>query len=269
MRRRCAVVGGLVSGLVAILTAACPMLAAAYEPSAAIDASSGSLPLLLTVPHDGGDFLSFSPHRTRGATVRDAGTRALAERVADLLQQQTGRRPYLVIAKFSRKQLDANRPEAEALESADLLPAYRTYHDQVAAFVAELRRKHPQGALLVDVHGQSDDPGTTFRGTRAGLTASRLVQRFGPSSLQGRHSLLGLLAAQGYQVDPVPDAPSLREDPRFSGGHTVFTYGSHRPEGIDAIQLEFGRQHRADPRLAEHLAAALVGFMSHHGLIDR
>ena len=164
--------------LLILLATLLPSLAAAYDASAVLEARAGSLPLLLTVPHDGNNFLGFYPSRTQGATVRDVGT-------------------------------------------------------------------------------------------RAGLTASRLLGRFGPSALQGANSITGLLAARGYTVNPAPDAPDLKEDPRYAGGYTVFAYGSHRPEGIDAIQLEFGRQHRASSRLAEDLAAALSGFMASHALIAR
>jgi N-formylglutamate amidohydrolase len=238
-----------------------PQLAAAYEPSSVVDAAPGTLPLLLTVPHDGADFLGLFPHRTKGATVRDAGTRELAERVANLLQQKLGRRPYLVIAKFSRKHPDANRTEADAMESGEMMPAYRAYHDQVAAYVAQIRSKFPSGSLLIDVHGQSDEPNITFRGTRAGLTVKTLLSRFGPSAVQGPDSLIGQLAAKGYGIHPALNADSLREDSRFSGGYTVFTYGSHRPDGIDAIQLEFGKQHRANSRLPEDFAEAIISFM--------
>jgi N-formylglutamate amidohydrolase len=244
-----------------------PRFAEAYDPLAMIEAQPGTLPLLLTVPHDGGEFLGLFPNRTQGVTVRDAGTRALAHQVAVLLQQRSGRRPFLVVAKFSRKHLDANRPEHEAMESEEALPAYRAYHTQVEAYVAQMRATFPSGALLIDVHGQAGEPNTSFRGTRAGLTATRLLNRFGPSALQGPHSITGLLAARGYRVHPDSDAKTLREDPRYAGGYTVFTYGSHKPAGVDAIQLEFGQQHRANPRLAEDVAASLLGFMTHHGLI--
>jgi hypothetical protein len=42
--------------------------------------------------------------------------------------------------------------------------------------------------------------------------------------LQGEHSLIGLLATKGYRVNPAVGAESLREDPRFTGGYTVFTF---------------------------------------------
>jgi N-formylglutamate amidohydrolase len=234
-----------------------------------VSASKGALPLILTVPHDGGELLGPIPVRTKGAVVRDAGTRELAERVATLLDERLGKRPYLVIANFSRKHLDANRAEQDAMESQEALPAYRAYHDQIASFVGEIKRRFPMRALLLDVHGQSDDPNTTFRGTRAGLTAKALLSRFGPSALQGEKSITGILAAKGYQVNPAVAEVTLLEDRRFVGGYTVFTYGSHRSEGIDAIQLEFGKYHRASKHLAEDLAEALIVFMTQYELIPK
>lgn len=239
----------------------------ADEPSSAVRATKGSLPLLLTVPHDGGDHLGFMPVRRQGAVVRDAGTADLAERVASQLQARVGKRPYLVVARISRKFLDVNRPEAEALESPVALPAYRAYHDQVAAYVAELKLVFPASAVLIDVHGQSGEPNTTFRGTRGGLTTKALTDRFGPDALQGEKSLIGALAARGYQVHPAIGGGSLREDPRYAGGYTVWRYGSHRPDGIDAIQLEFGRRQRDNPALATDLAQALIAFMRQYQLL--
>ena len=251
------------------LLAFIPTVSQAYDPSSLVASSKGTLPLILTVPHDGGEFLGLLPARTKGAIVRDAGTRELVESVAALLEKRLGKRPYVVIAKFSRKFLDANRAEQDAMESQDALPAYRAYHDQVRAFVSEVKLQFSAGALLVDVHGQSDDPNTTFRGTRGGLTAKALLARFGPAALQGEKSITGVLASMGYQVNPVAGAESLREDPRFAGGHTVFYYGSQNPDGIDAIQLEFGKSHRANPRLAEDLTEALVVFMNQYELLPK
>lgn len=150
------------STVLSILVALLSGTSSAYEASNVVESSKGDLPLILTVPHDGGEFLGLIPVRTKGAVVRDAGTRDLAERVASLLEERLGKRPYVVIAKFSRKYLDANSAEQDAMESQDALPAYRAYHDQVSTFVAEIKSKFPAGALLVDIHGQSDDPNTTL-----------------------------------------------------------------------------------------------------------
>jgi len=110
---------------------------------------------------------------------------------------------------------------------------------------------------------------TVFRGTRAGLTTKALVRRHGVAAIQGERSLIGLLAASGYHVHPPVGAASLRERPKYKGGYTVFRYGSQNASGIDAIQLEFGRALRDDPRLADDVADALAVFMQQHGLLQR
>ena len=163
--------------------------------------------------------------------------------------------------------LDVNRSPAEATEAAEALPAYRAYHAQLAQFVADIRQRFPQGGLLLDIHGQGHEAGMIFRGTQAGLTTQALIERHGPQAIQGRTSLSGQLAARGYRVSPPIDAPSLHES-RYAGGYTVMSYGSHRPDGIDAIQLEFGRDLRSSPRLPQDLAASLIAFLHDYGFME-
>ena len=107
--------------LVLLFAALIPAASRAYDPASMVFSSTGTLPLILTIPHDGGDFLGLIPVRTKSAMVRDAGTRELAERVASRLEERLGKRPYMVIAKFSRKYLDVNRSEPDAMESPDAL----------------------------------------------------------------------------------------------------------------------------------------------------
>jgi hypothetical protein len=76
------------------------------------------------------------------------------------------------------------------MESEDALPAYQADHDQISAYISELKAKFPSGALLLDVYGQADDPNTTFRGIRAGLTAKAFLGRFGPASSRAKRALL-------------------------------------------------------------------------------
>ena len=254
--------------VIASIAAALPATAAAVDNPLVIS-SEGSLPLLLTVPHDGDEPIGSVPARTSGATVRDLGTRPLAEKVASLLEQRLKARPRLVIARFSRKYLDANRAEQDAMQSVEALPNYLAYHAEVARHVAELRAAFPQGALLLDIHGQSEDLNTTFRGTRAGLTVKALVQKHGLDAIQGEKSILGGLAAKGYNVNPSIGSASPEEDRRYAGGHTVFLYGSQRPQGIDAIQLEFGKNHRNSWNLAEHFSEAIAAFLTHYGYLAK
>lgn len=249
-------------------------VARAYDAASMVVASAGTLPLILTVPHDGDASLGSTPARIPGRSPqdkvgRDLGTRALAEQIASHLEASLGKRPFIVIAGFSRKYLDANRSQQDAMQSPHALPAYRAYHDQIEAFVAEAKRRFPAGALLVDIHGQADEPDIIFRGTRAGLTTTALLKRFGATAIRGENSILGMLEAKGYQVHPPVAASTLREDPRWAGGYTVFTYGSHLPLGIDAIQLEFGVRVRKNPRLPQDVADALHTFMRQHGMLSR
>ena len=90
----------------------------AYDPQEYVIAKPGSMPVILTVPHDGADFIFGVSNRAKGVTVRDERTRELAERTADIIEKKTGKRPFLVVAKFSRKQIDANR-------AADLMTSLR------------------------------------------------------------------------------------------------------------------------------------------------
>lgn len=260
---------GTASRLAGALLAVMATSAMAYDAADMVIHTPGTLPLVLTVPHDGDQPLGFTPVRRQGTLLRDLGTRPVTEQVADRLAQRLGQRPCVVIARFSRRFLDANRSEAEAMDSDSALPAYRAYHAAVASCVAQARTQHPQGALLVDVHGQAQEPSVVFRGTRGGVTAQALVARMGPAALQGPDSLIGLLAARGHAVHPPIGSDGLREDPRFAGGHTVATYGSHQNGGIDAIQLELGRDQRLNPRLPQDLADALATVLVQQGYLPQ
>lgn len=220
----------------------------------------GTLPLLLCVPHDGERELPWVPARVNGTRVRDVQTLALSERTSRRLEQLTGVRPWRIACLVSRRQVDVNRPEAEAWEHPDARPVWLGYHRAVAHAVATLRKAFPGGALLLDIHGQGHAGDTLFRGTRYGRTVSSMVARHGRAALDGPDSLTGRLAALGLKVDPAPGSDG-REEQRYVGGYTVATYGSHREDGIDAIQLEFGARQRASRTLGDTLAEATLAFL--------
>jgi len=226
-----------------------------------IEAHAGNLPLILTAPHDGDRQPEFAPRRGSGTTVRDLHTAELTLNVARRIRETTGAAPYVVIARFARQYADANRAPEEALESEQARPAYTAYHARIASWVDEVRARFPQGALLVDIHGQGAAAGTVFIGTRNGLTLRMLTRDRGPAVLYGPEGLAALLARRGVRVVPGAADDARREDRRFVGGYTVFRYGSNNPGGIDAIQLESGLALRRDPRYAQELADALVDFM--------
>ena len=75
----------------------------------------GTLPIIVSVPHGGKKPVPEVPERLgvgvkMFATVRDTNTSELAEKFVTVLEKQLGGKPWVVIARFERKYVDANRP---------------------------------------------------------------------------------------------------------------------------------------------------------------
>jgi N-formylglutamate amidohydrolase len=226
---------------------------------------AGMLPIILAAPHGGRQPIpGISARRGIGVaqftTGRDNNTDELAEKVASKIEEKFGAKPFLVVAQFERKYVDANRPRAGAYESAAASAYYDTYHHALEKACDQTRRDWGRG-LLLDIHGQAAEGETIFRGTDNGKSVTDLQQRFGREALTGERSILGQLKLRGYKI-----APSLgenNEERRYSGGYTTRTYGSHRGTSIDAIQLEFGTSLRSRTNLertATDLAEGILVF---------
>jgi N-formylglutamate amidohydrolase len=267
----------------AVLCAAA--LAAALGASAAEDlvlARRGTLPIILTAPHGGRLDVPGAPERNvkeaaltaasrkwgGAVATADPNTDVLATRIADGVRQLTGRAPYLVVARFKRKYIDANRPAELAYAGPQAAPYYDLYHRSIREFVDEVRRHHPAG-LLIDVHGQAKDPDVLMRGTVNGETVQALVRRAGVGSILGPSGLFGRLEAVGFKVFPSNQLPlrGKNEDAGFNGGYTVRSYGSHVAGGIDSVQFEFGTRYRRKDvveKSASDAARAIADFYRVH-----
>lgn len=227
--------------------------------------TTGNLPLVLVAPHGGREAIpGIGIRQGNGVpqfkTGRDHNTAELAEAIALKLGEMSGAKPFLVIARFDRKYIDANRPSIEAYEALEAQPYYAAFHSAVDEACKQIRQVWGRG-LLLDIHGQAAEANVIFRGTRHGKSVTDLVRRFGRQALTGPHSILGQLALRGYKI--LPDASVNDRESRYSGGHTAQTYGSHGATGIDAIQLEFGTRLRARDnvdRTAVDVAAAIRVF---------
>ena len=256
----------------------------------------GDLPIILSAPHGGQETVADAPPR-RGENIprfiilRDVNTSELAEALAAALERELGGRPHVVIARFHREYIDANREPAHAYEHERTRPHYDAYHDAIRAASAEVRRRWGRG-LLLDLHGQSASPDSIYRGTRNGLATSELLRRDGVDALIGPDSVMGHLAGLGYATLPEPPQPPATQpagadasapapdealrarighEVRFNGGHIVADHGSHRGTAIDAIQLEFGTNLRKKDRLEQTVrdtAAAVAAFARRYLLDD-
>ena len=233
---------------------------------------TGELPIIVAAPHGGRADVPGCEVRTatgqRFVNRPDHNTDLLAQGIAVELKRLTGQAPYLVIARFHRKFIDANRSPDEAYGAAGCAADYDEYHKVLRRYVDDIRARHPQ-AMLFDIHGQSAYRDAILRGTRHGETVTRLLARAGAAAVTGPDSIFGRFAALGYAIVPSNDtAPTDRvEAKNYIGGYTVARYGSHRVDGIDAMQLEFGRDFRNNDtveRTAQDAAQAIAAFYARY-----
>lgn len=243
----------------------------------------GDLPIILSAPHGGNLQAEGIPPRSgeglaKGAsgffTGRDTGTEELAREVSSAIEKRFGKRPYLVASRLQRKYLDPNRPASIALDNAAVQPVYDLYHNSLTKYCREVTNRFHAG-VLIDIHGQGTSSQTVYRGTKNGLTVTRLREKFGQEAHDGPRSLFGWLESSGWTVFPnmlrAADLPVDKEQSGFTGGYIVQTYGSHQAQPIDAMQLEFGMQYRTGeqrPRTAAILANALADYASAYLAIE-
>ncbi|MGV3627362.1 MAG: N-formylglutamate amidohydrolase [Betaproteobacteria bacterium] len=239
-----------------LLGAGCAvLLTAAARTGDLVIVESGELPVILTAPHGGGQDVPGctlrSPVGTRFVNRPDQHTDVLTRGIADELKRLTGKPPYLVMARFHRKFIDANRRSDEAYGDPGCAAVYDAYHAAIRRLIDEVRTKHPH-AMLFDIHGQAAYPDSILRGTHYGAAVSRLLARAGAPAINGPDSVFGRFAAMGYRIVPLNNtAPTDRVEAKgYTGGHTVALYGSNHQDGIDAMQLEFGRDLRAQTIIA-------------------
>jgi N-formylglutamate amidohydrolase len=235
-------------------------LAPADEPKAPkpedfVTVQKGTLPIIISAPHGGKKKVPDVPERvgtglTNFHTVRDENTAELTEKFVAELEKALDGKPWVVIARFERKYLDVNRAPEEGYESEKAKPYYDAYHGALAAACKRVKEKFGRGILL-DIHGNAVYPNAICRGTQNLKTVTLLKEREGMVAIRGKNSILGRMERLGYKV--LPGAASddkTKEEPKFTGGHIVTTYGSHTAYAIDAIQLEFGSAFRDKEKYA-------------------
>lgn len=252
----------------------------------------GTLPILLTCPHDGGDAPPGVTLRTQANTPddctrgnafnnsRDVGTDDITRKIARRMYQVFGESPYVVIAGFSRNYIDANRPSDDdrnsncAFVGSAAREFYEAYHYWVNKYVSHILTNNEKGTgFLFDIHGTqtiASDPADIYVGTSDGATLRPPVVR---DDLYKRRGLVGLLMANkhtigtsgdGFSFTVSPASSTISETGEVSGGFTVRHYGGT----INAIQLEVAREVRDNNDkkeiLIEELAYTLVNFARQH-----
>lgn len=236
------------------------VLALAHQQTSLVETVEGDLPIILTAPHGGVLAIPGAIERTNKdakqfVTVTDTRTDTLARTTAAEIEKLTGKKPWVIIAKFGRKYLDVNRPIETGAEGDAAKAVYKEYHNSVRNAVDSVRKKFGKGFFL-DIHGQGQQSDIVFRGTQNLKTVKGLPE----DQLSGQSSILGMLESQGIKIAPAMATSHEKENPKLDGGYTVQTYGSQHENGIFAIQLEFGGSYRkkeAIPDTASKLAKAI------------
>lgn len=235
-------------------------------PELLITVEPGTLPIILSAPHGGQEPIPGIPVRAgknveRFVTSRDGNVDKIALLTAKQLEKTLGGRPYLVVARFERKYVDANRAPDAAYEHEEAKRQYEAYHRAIQDALVAIKRDWGRG-LVVDIHGQAKTSDGIYRGTVDGESVKQLVKERGRAGVTGEKSLFGMFEKQGYKVLPGNNDQDQVEH-FYNGGHITRSYGSDHVTDIDAIQIEFGDKFRKADHLEKtsaDLAEALTVF---------
>ena len=251
-----------------------------YSERRLVKRHRGTMPVILTSPHDGSESPANVTERTDAATPagcdfvnsRDTETASITEAVAQKILDLKGLSPYVVIARFHRKFIDANRRANCAFTDPDAQPFYDEYHNRISAYIDQILDQNQSRGFLFDIHGTrviEADPADIYLGTANG---GSLLPNFDRRSLFMQHGLHGLLTWARHPTDPgpvfqyrvSPENETAPETSQVSGGFTVRNYGAL----INCVQIELASTVRdgGDKQafVVEDLAFAIVNFVRRH-----
>jgi hypothetical protein len=254
-----------------------------YSESRLVKRHRGTMPVILTCPHGGSESPAKVRERNRNSTPsgcdfetdRDNETVSITEAVAQKILEVSGLSPYVVVARFHRRFIDANRRRECAFTDPDGRSFYDEYHKWINEYVSQIGLQNANLGFLFDIHGVrviSDDPADIYLGTVNGAT---LAPNFNRDSIFYRHGLHGLLRAARHQTGILglgstfqyrvsPENAAATETGEVEGGFTV----RHYARSISCIQIELADTIRNDGEkrgfLIEDLAFAIINFTRRH-----
>ena len=260
-----------------------------FETTHQVACWRGTAPLLLSVPHsgwvalEGPDRRALAEHAPRVFVQPDLRCADLGQEVARSYAALSGSWPYVVIAQAQRRYVDPNRDAGTGYPPGNTVArrVWETYQDRLRACVDELRSRFgARQCLLLDLHGAqvrrrmrdealfpAADPGYgLLLGSLKGSGVRSIVEGpgepgeqllYGPMGLRTR--LHGVSLGTGVVQAPLYVWPRNAQDPEYLRGlYLLETYGRHRSDGINALQLEHSRELRLDNTVRQDYARCLA-----------
>lgn len=234
----------------------------------------GTMPIILTCPHGGSlqppnvdereerDTPAACTGADKFVTGRDTGTLEITQALAQRIVETTGLSPYVVIAQFDRRYIDANRREQCAYTDISARPFYREYFGRIDGYVAQIRDENRNRGFLFDIHGFTNRDGFTANLSIGTVNGSTLVPPFIKAHMFERQGFCTLLAAARYPgqhrlLTVHPTRPTEPDHGPTNGGHTVRHYGSL----VSSIQVEISRDVRQTAGLRDIAIDAIANAM--------
>lgn len=234
----------------------------------------GTMPIILTCPHGGNlqpanvderveaDTTAACTGADKFVTGRDTGTLEITQSLAQRIVEMTGLSPYVVIAQFDRKYIDANRREACAYTDRSARPFYREYFNRIDGYIDQIRDENRNRGFLFDVHGFTNRDGFTANLSIGTVNGTTLTLPFTKAHMFERQGFCTLLSVARYpgqhrQLTVHPTRPTEPDHGPTNGGHTV----RHFAPRLNCIQVEISRDVRQTSGLRDIAIDAIANAM--------
>lgn len=223
--------------------------------------SAGNLPIIISVPHDGGLRPTELPDRTGNITLgRDSYTLDLATEITSGLNRRTGKYPHVIVCHLDRVKIDQNREIHEATGDNPLtIISFTDYHNFIDTAAALVTRMYGKG-ILIDLHGhghlnqrlelgyllsasQLDLPDSVLNS--ASVVSKSSVKSLAQSGtrpltelLRGESSLGSFFEYRGYPAVPSSMQPRPGSTAYTDTRYITEAHGSVNNGTVDAVQME-------------------------------
>ncbi|MFP3854923.1 MAG: hypothetical protein ACLFWD_11585 [Anaerolineales bacterium] len=246
-----------------------------------VEVRSGTLPLIISVPHGGNLTPGAIPDRTQAVLINDRGSLQAARELDKELKKLTGHHPTLIINHLDRRKLDPNRSLAQGAQGNPIAEAaWRSFHTEIEGAAQSIGDQCASG-LILDFHSyggenwliqlgygldklalEEEDEDLSKRRFVFGSNLRALALRSDQSLadlVRGEDSLGGRLESDGYRAVPSPTSPQGFYG-YFDGGYISYQHGSHREGTVDAVQVEIPYS-LLSPELQERFISRFAGIL--------